>query len=56
MTIHFVQKEMVRWQEQAFCVWHLMFGQVLSLLCWLIFSLFKKKMFDFATYTVGKIQ
>lgn len=55
MTIHFVQKEMVRWQEQALRVWHLMFGQVSFLLCWLIFSLFKK-MFDFATYTVGKIQ
>lgn len=57
MTIHFVQQEMVHWQEQAFYVWHLMFGQFLLLLYDLFFFfLLFKKMFDFATYTVGKIQ
>lgn len=56
MTIHFVQQEMVHWQEQAFYVWRLMFGQFLLLLYDFFFLTFKKKMFDFATYTVGKIQ
>lgn len=37
MTIHFVQQEMVHWQEQAFYVWRLMLGQFVLLLYDLFF-------------------